>query len=259
MLIPERQDRTRQLIEQHGVVSLDRLIAELSVSASTVRRDLDVMEKQGLVRRVHGGVIWQRDAGKPSESGHTYAFGQRLSQQTEAKRRIAKAAAGLVLPGQTILLDGGTTVFFLAEHLIGSSLQIVTNSLAIAELFADDDRIELILVGGLLYPKHGVLLGPIAEKALDELHASTLFFSVAGAHGGTLYNQNQLMVQAELKMMRQSQRRVLLLDSEKFDRKALSKLCDLSAISTVITDQPPTGELATQIEKAGCELIVAPQ
>jgi len=257
MLQPERQDRTRQLIEQNGVVALDRITAELSVSASTVRRDLDALERQGLVRRVHGGVIWLGESGKPPEAGHPYAFAQRLGQDTAAKQRIAKAAAKLVSDGQTLLIDGGTTTFYLAEQLIGRSLQIVSNSLPIAELFSIDDRVELIVLGGLMYPRYGVLLGPMAERALDDIHASAFFFSVAGVHEGMLYNQNQLLVQAELKMMRQSQRRILLVDSAKFNHKALVNLCDFRNVSTVVTDAQPQGPTLKAIESAGCELIVA--
>ncbi len=262
MLPPQRQDRTKQLVEALGTVALERLAAELNVSASTVRRDLDALERIGLVKRVHGGVIWVGSDGraldtKTAEANRPYAFTQRLGAQSAAKQRIARAASGLVSSGQTLLIDGGTTTFFLAEQLAGQSLQIVTNSLPIAEVFASDDRVELIVLGGLMYPRYGVLLGPMAERALDDVHAGTLFFSVAGISGTTLYNQNQLLVQAELKMMRQAQRRVLLVDSSKFGQQALAKLCDLDRVSTIVTDAPPPVELERDIKQAGCELIIA--
>src|SRR5439155_26083163 len=93
----------------------------------------------------------------------------------DAKRKIARAARSLVKPGETILLDGGTTTFYLAQELLGLPLQLITNSLPIANLFLNDERVELILTGGLMYPRYGVLLGPMAENALSAIHTKTLF------------------------------------------------------------------------------------
>ena len=253
MLIEERQSRLQTLLAQRGMSDLESLSAELRVSQSTVRRDLDTMESQGLVRRTHGGVIW---VGDRNNSTRPYAFDQRMAVQIDEKRVIARAAAKLVGNGQTILLDGGTTTFHLAEELQGRSLQIVTNSLPIANRFINDERVELILTGGLLYPRYGVLLGPAAEQFIDTVHAQTLFFSVAGLHRGVLYNQNLLLVQAEQRMMEQAQRRVLLCDSSKFDQQALARLGELNEIDVLVTDSAITKSQRAMVKQAGCELIV---
>src|SRR6478752_3251734 len=96
-------------------------------------------------------------------------------------------------PRPTVLVDGGTTTFYLAQQLLGQPLQLVTNSLPIANLFLNDDNVELILTGGLMYPRYGVLLGPTAEHILSTIHTKTLFLSVAGVHNNALYNQNLLL------------------------------------------------------------------
>jgi DeoR/GlpR family transcriptional regulator of sugar metabolism len=214
MLIAERKTRLRELLSRRGMSDLDSLAAELRVSQSTVRRDIDEMESRGLVQR----DARRRDLGRRGAQRRPrhapYAFDQRMGYELAAKEQIAKAAAKLVQPGETILLDGGTTTFYLAEQLVGLPLQIVTNSLPIANLFLNDENVELVLTGGLMYPRYGVLLGPGAESAISTIHAKTMFFSVAGVHDGLLYNQNLLLVQAELKMMKQVQRKVLLVDSE---------------------------------------------
>ena len=256
MLIPQRQSRLRQVLSSRGMSDLDALAAELNVSISTVRRDIEMLEQEGIVRRTHGGVIW---IGEPRSGGQTlpYAFDQRLGQQIEVKQKIAVAARTLVTPGQTILIDGGTTTFFLAEQLIGLSLQLLTNSLPIANLFLNDERVELILTGGLMYPRYGVLLGPIAEGTVAGLHCQTMFFSVAGIHQSALYNQNMLLVQAERQMMRQSQRVVLLADSGKFGQQALARLGDLSEIDVVVSDSRLSREDRDAVAAAGCELLLA--
>src|SRR5256885_9240339 len=226
------------------MADMDTLAAELRVSSSTVRRDLETLEQQGLVKRTHGGVIW---VGDKSSGTRPYAFDQRMGYQHDAKRAIAKAARALVSPGQTVLIDGGTTTFYLAQELLGQPLQLVTNSLPIANLFLNDEHVELILTGGLMYPRYGVLLGPTAESTLATIHTKTLFLSVAGIHQGSLYNQNLLLVQTERRMMEQAQQVVLLVDAEKFGQQALARLGDLSEIDILVTDAGLSPEHQQQI------------
>ncbi len=238
------------------MLPLEALSRELDVSQSTVRRDLEMLELQGLVRRTHGGVIWTGDRAEPAQS-RTYAFNQRISHQLDAKRRIARAAAALVPTGQTILLDGGTTTFHLAEEIRGRPLQLITNSLPIANLLMDDESVELIITGGLMYPRYGVMLGPAAENFIATVHATRMFLSVAGVSESSLYNQNLLLVAAERRMMEQSQQVVLLADSEKFGQQALVKLCDLSEVDIVVSDENLSAAQRDMIAAAGCELILA--
>jgi DeoR/GlpR family transcriptional regulator of sugar metabolism len=257
MLIPERQSLLQELIASRGVVDLETLASELRVSQSTVRRDVDLLAQRGLVTRTHGGVIWSGDRNGGTNGARPDAFDQRLGYQLNAKQRIARTARQLISPGETILLDGGTTTYYLAQELVGQPLQLVTNSLPIAQLFLNDERVELVVVGGLLYPRYGVLLGPTAEHVLETIHPRTLFFSVAGIHGDALYNQNLLLVQAERRMMAQAQQVVLLADSSKFGQQALARLCALDEIDIVVTDVKPSEADATQIQSAGCELLIA--
>src|SRR4249920_1722860 len=117
MLIIERQNRLKELLAARGTW------------------DVDLLESSGLVERTHGGVVWLGDKPAADAGGRPYAFHQRMGYKADAKTRIAKAAASLVKPGQTVLVDGGTTTFFLARELVGRSLQLVTNSLPIGNLF----------------------------------------------------------------------------------------------------------------------------
>jgi DeoR/GlpR family transcriptional regulator of sugar metabolism len=255
MLIAERQTRLKELLSRRGMCDLETLSAELDVSQSTVRRDVENLEQTGLVRRTHGGVIW---IGEKSTTGsRPYAFDQRMGYQLDAKRHIARAARSLVQPGDTVLIDGGTSTFYLAQELLGQPMQLVTNSLPIANLFLNDENVELLVTGGLMYPRYGVLLGPMAENVLSTIHTKIMFLSVAGVHDGSLYNQNLLLVQSERRMMEQSQQVVLLADSGKFGQQALAKLCQLDEIDVVVSDAALTEEHRAEVERAGCELIIA--
>ena len=255
MIIAERKSRLRELLSRKGMSDLDSLAAELRVSQSTVRRDIDEMVDQGVARRTHGGVIWIGE--RSSANTRPYAFDQRMGYEVDAKRAIARAAKALVQPGETILLDGGTTTFYFAEELVGVPLQIVTNSLPIANLFLNDENVELVLTGGLVYPRYGVLLGPTTENVISTMHTKTMFMSVAGVHDGALYNQNLLLVQAEQRMIEQAQRVVLLVDSAKFGQQALARLCSLGEVDVVVTDARMSNAHQKHIREAGCELIVA--
>jgi len=254
MLIVERQARLQELIAKRNIADLDALAQELGVSQSTVRRDVEALEKLGLVRRTHGGVMWAADR---STSVRPYVFDQRLNDGVDAKRKIARKAAGLVEPHQTILIDGGTTTYLLAQELLGRSLQVVTNSLPIATVLQNAPQVELILTGGVLYPRYGILLGPIADQTLASVHTSLLFMSVAGVNDASLFNQNLLMVQAQRRMMEQSQKAVLLVDSSKFGQQTLARLCALDEIDVVVSDAGLSVEHQSQVRAAGCELIIA--
>lgn len=254
MLPAQRQSQLRELLSQLGMADVETLAAELKVSPSTVRRDLDRLSQDQLVSRTHGGAIWvgDRDSG-----ARPYAFDQRVDFEAQAKQQLALAAAELVKPGETILLDGGTTTFHLAKQLVGRSLQIITNSLPIAELFVNDEHVELFVTGGVLYPRYGVLLGPIADRTLQDVHANTLFMSVAGIRDGFMYNQNLLLVEAERRMIQQAQRVVLVADATKFGQTALARLGPVREVDVVVTDSRLPPKAADELRSAGCQVIVA--
>lgn len=230
MLILERQQRLLDLLRDRGAADLESLADVVGVSPSTVRRDLDALEQQGVIERTHGGAVYR------GQRRHPVAFDERLDQQVDAKKVIGKYAASLIEPGMTLALDGGSTVYYAAQQITARPLQIVTNSLTIANLFANDEQIELLLIGGSLYPRTGVLVGPIATSALSNLHADILLFSVAGIFDDEAYNLNLEQAEVERVMIAQAARAVMLMDASKFGRKSLARVCDVEQIEAVITD-----------------------
>ncbi len=233
MLIAERQQRLLSTLRQRKAAQLDDLARELAVSASTVRRDLDELERRGLVERTHGGAIL-RDATVPMASD--IALNSRMGEQVAQKEAIGATAAALVAPHMTVLLDGGTTVIYAARQITARPIQVVTNSLAIGHLFADDDQVEVMLVGGNLYPRTGVCVGPMATGSLADLHADLCLFSLAGIFENEAYNINLPMAQVEQVMLQQAARSVLLMDATKFGRKSLVRVCSLDEVDQVVTD-----------------------
>jgi DeoR/GlpR family transcriptional regulator of sugar metabolism len=230
MLIVERQKKLLELLRERQASNLESLAEAQGVSASTVRRDLDTLEKQGLVQRTHGGAIYRGRRRQP------VALDERLSVQIEAKKMIGRHAAQLVQPNMTLFLDGGSTIYYAAQLIEARPLQVVTNSLAIASLFANDEHTDLILVGGSLYPRTGVVVGPIALNCLKDLHADLLLFSTAGILDGAAYNLNIQQAEVEQVMMRQAASSLMLMDSTKFGRKSLTRVCGVDEVGAIITD-----------------------
>ncbi len=253
MLIFERQQKIIEILRQRKSAQLDDLARELGVSASTVRRDLEQLERTGQVQRTHGGAVYRNDGHQTFET-HSDALAARLNEQVDAKLAIGRYAASLVEPHMTLLLDGGSTVIYTVRQITVRPIQVVTNSLAIANHFADDDQVELTIIGGQLYPRTGVLVGPLATASLAELHADLCFFSLAAIHHDGAYNLNLEMAKVEQMMIQQAARSVMLMDATKFGRKSLARVCSFDEVDLIVTD---TSIDSTWRESLGERLIVA--
>jgi DeoR family fructose operon transcriptional repressor len=229
MKAAERRLRLREIFESQEFADLETLCRRLKASESTIRRDLIALEEQGVLRRVHGGALSQtRD--------HLLDFDWQSTRMADEKRRIAKATAALIEDDQTLILDGGSTAANVARELVGRSLHVITNSLPIAEIFKDARRIELTLTGGYLYPRLGVLLGPLCEQMLSGLAADVLIMGIGGVTESGFSNNNTLIVGSERKMIEVSRRVVIVADHTKFGRAAMVPLAPLAIADVVVSD-----------------------
>ncbi len=251
MLVEERRQRVLDLIGRQGFASLAELAQAIAVSESTIRRDLDYLDHRGLIRRTHGGAVFVGD--EPALP----ALEERTTRQTEEKRLIARAAAARVHDGDAILLDGGTTTLEVARLLVGRPLQIVTNSLPIANLFASSRETDLILLGVYIYPRTGVALGPLTMRMLPDVLVHQAIMSVGGITAKGLFNSNLLLVETEREMMRCADEVVVVADHTKVGRQALAFLCELSAIDTLIVDAELTDAQRQLLEQADVRLLIA--
>jgi DeoR/GlpR family transcriptional regulator of sugar metabolism len=227
------ETRRRQLLDhvnRRGFATLDELVKSLGVSESTIRRDLEALDLAGVVKRTHGGAVCSSDVRAMP------AFEERETAQAAEKRAIGAAAAAHVADGDTILLDGGTTTLEVARALAGRPLQVVTNSLPIAMLLAATKDTDLILIGGYVYPRTGVAMGPLAVQSLQGIRVHKLFMGAGGIMPEGVFNSNSLLVETERQMMQCAQEIVLVADRTKFGRLALSRLCGLDEIHTLIVD-----------------------
>ena len=247
-----RRAKLRDLIREHGFVSIPDLRDAMDVSESTIRRDLEALEEAGEAKRTHGGVF---------STGPTTAVKQfetkKNSGNWEKKRSIALAAAQLIEDHETLLLDGGSTTYELARQLIGRPLQIVTNSLPVANLFSSCDSVDLVLLGGALHHRTGVTLGNIANQMLQSLHVQKAFLSVAGINAKGFYNSNMLLVETERAMMQCADRTIIVADSSKFGHSSLTRLCTWSDVDTLVADDELSDQWKSHAEDSKVQLILA--
>jgi DeoR/GlpR family transcriptional regulator of sugar metabolism len=251
VLVEERRQRVLDLVSERGFIALTDLAQTIDVSESTLRRDLDYWHKQGLLRRTHGGAMFVGDAATLP------ALEERSASQLDEKKLIARAAVARIQDGDTILLDGGTTTFEVARLLVGRSLQIVTNSLPIAGLFASSRETDLVILGGYVYPKTGVALGPLTVRMMEDIHVHQLVMSVGGITSKGLFNSNLLLVETERQMMRCADEVVVVADHTKIGRPALAYLCNLTDIDTLIVDNQLSDAQRELLRQNDVRLIVA--
>lgn len=251
MLADERRSLLLELVRAKGFASLPELAEKLSVSESTVRRDLDFIEESGSARRTHGGVFYT------GPSPNLQHFDQLQTRNASKKKLIAHTAVSLIEDGETVLLDGGSTTYELAQLLCGRPVQVVTNSLPVANLFSGSDANDLVIIGGNVHTRTGVSLGPYANEMLAGLHCRLAVLSTGGIHDDGLYNSNLLLVETERAMMQSADKVVVVADSTKFGRRGLAKLCELSQVDMLVVDHEISEDWRSRLIAAGIELKIA--
>jgi len=253
MTAEERRDRLLELVRLRGFASLPDLAGELSVSESTVRRDLDHLEQGGAAKRTHGGVFY---TGPSPKLPH---FDQRQQIQWDKKKAIARRAAELVEDGDTLLLDGGSTTYELARLLVSRPLQVVTNSMPVANLFMTSTSADLVLMGGYVHTRTGVVVGPYADQMLGSLNVRRAFLSVAGVTDRGCFNSNLLLVETERAMMGAADEVIIVVDSTKFGHRSLAHLCSLAAVDRMVIDDGLAESWRRKLVAEGVTMTLAPK
>jgi DeoR/GlpR family transcriptional regulator of sugar metabolism len=253
MLAESRRRLLLDRIARQGFATLDELVKSLGVSESTVRRDLEALDLAGFIKRTHGGAVYAAVESRPLPP-----FDERTHSATLEKRAIGQAAAALIDDGDTVLLDGGTTTLEVARALVGRPVQIVTNSLPIAQLVTSSKETDLILIGGYVYPRTGVALGPLAISMMQGLRVRKTILGAGGIVSEGVYNSNLLLVETERQMMACGQDLMIVADHTKFGRLSLTFLCELSAIADLVVDPGLTDPHRAMLEASGIKIHLAP-
>ncbi|MFP5266934.1 MAG: transcriptional repressor AgaR [Acidobacteriota bacterium] len=252
MLVDERRQHILSLIHTHGKVLVGELSRTLNISQITIRKDLDQLQAQGLIRRSHGGALRLQSGALIDPT-----LQEKQKQHSPEKERIAAAAAKMVQEGQCIMLDSGTTTTAVAHALRQfKHLTVITNAMNIATVLADTD-FEVILIGGTLRKNSFSLVGPLAEDMLEEMHADTLFLGVDGFDLEIgLSTPNLLESRVNRAMVKASGRVIAVCDSSKFNHRSLSRIVPLSSVHCVITDKGLPDTFAAELSTQNIEVIL---
>ena len=252
MLVEERRQKILDLVSEKGFVALTDLAEVLEASESTIRRDLDYWGQQGVLKRTHGGAVFLAES-----FNNLPALEERTSEQMEEKRAIAQAAASRIQDGDAVLLDGGTTTLEVAACWSAGRCRSSPTVCRSPTCSPASRETDLVMLGGYIYPRTGVALGPLTVRMMEDMHVQPDDPERRRLTAKGLFNSNLLLVETERQMMRCADEVVVVADHTKIGRQALAFLCELSAIDTLIVDSGLSPEQRELLEQAGVRLIVA--
>ena len=183
---------------------------------------------------------------------------KRLSVSSHAEKvRIGKAAASLVQDGQTVILGGGSSVAEVANNLSNRLIQIVTNSIPVAQIFWDSKQAEVTLTGGYLYPRLGVQIGPICERMLNSVSADILIMGIGGVTAAGISDSNSLNVESIRAMIRAARKVVIVADRSKFGRDSMIHVAPLADIDQIVSDKDLNLEFQEMLKNDEVDCILA--
>ncbi len=248
----ERQAQLLRILNQSGSVSVSQIMEALSVSDMTVRRDLNELEKAGLLIRTHGGARRIAEGGNSYERTHI----EKKSLHEDEKKEIAALAASFVNEGETIFLGPGTTIEMIAEELMNKKIRVVTNSLPVFEILNQSTSVDLILSGGEYRKVTGAFVGTAAICALKNMRFSKAMISVNGIAEQGVYTYSEAEGEIQKFALNSAAEKYLAADSSKFGNYDFYEFYRLSDFDHVITDSKVSEKDLEEL-KSICEVHIA--
>lgn len=255
LLAEQRRRKILSILEQEGQITVHDLVERFSLSAVTIRSDLDALGATGAIVRSHGGAVRQ------IEPTRDYPLHFKASLHQAEKSQIGQAAANLVQPGEVIILDSGSTTAQIARNLKARAIErvtVITDAINVVAELVDAPGIAVICTGGLLRPVSQSFVGPQAEDMLKDLHADRLFLAVDGIDletGAT--TPDVLEAQLNNLMTKISKETTVVADFSKLGRRSVSRICSIDKIDRLITDTKAPEAFVQALRARGVEVIQA--
>lgn len=251
--VAERRNKALKLLKQNGQVSVTELSELLSVSEVTIRKDLQYLERRNLLIRTHGGAMLNDYLVQDQH------FEEKGKHFADEKRRIGETAATLVQDGDTIIMDAGTTMVQLARNLQNKrNLTIITSAVNVAMELLRIQDIQLVMLGGVIRSTSAAVVGPFAESMVKDHYCSKLFLAGDGLDPDFgITTTNALEAHLNRLMIDSAQETILIMDSSKFGRRGLSRICGLEKINLIITDAGISDNMRRILEERDVPLMIA--
>ncbi|GAA0177883.1 DeoR/GlpR family DNA-binding transcription regulator [Clostridium sediminicola] len=250
MFLEERQQEIIKLLKKKGKVKVNELVKAFDVSESTIRRDLQEMESEGVINRTHGGAMLK------GKTQFEPSFQEKKDSKHNEKISIGKKAAMLIEDGDTIILDTGTTTLELAKNISANNITVITNSIDISDELSNKRGIELFVTGGNLRLKTRAMVGSITESMLRNFRVDKAF---VGTNGVSLENgistPNFIEASTKRAMIEVSNKAIIVTDASKFNKECFAIISTLESIDLIVTSDDLDSELKNQYEERGIKVI----
>lgn len=251
-MLQERREKIVEMLNADKIVKVNELVQIFGVSIETIRRDLEYLEQQGFLNRVYGGALpAQRKALEPT-------YMTREIAHYEEKKRIGRRAAELVRDGEVLAIDIGTTTLEFAKALVGNKkVTVITNSMKIAMVLSEDRDIEVIMLGGSVRSGEFSVSGSLANQNTGLFNTDKLFLGVGGLtieKGITDYHAEESNLRRHT--IQNTQKVIALADYSKFGIVAMNKVCDLTRVDVLVTDDKVSGDIVKQLMDMELEVIL---
>lgn len=252
MFAKERHKEIVKMVREERSIRVSALMKHFNVSFETVRRDLEFLEQQGYLTRVHGGAVFEE------VNSRDLSFTTRESKYLKEKQKIAEKATDYVIESQSIALDVSTTNTEFAKALKKrfTRLTVLTNSMIIASELSDMPEYTIIFAGGILRNQELCTIGDFAEDFITQFHIDTFFMSISGislSKGLTDYGVGE--VQVKKKLMEIAQNKIVLADSSKFGVVSLLNVCPFDQVNRIITDSTINTNVLEKYRSLGIDVV----
>jgi DeoR family glycerol-3-phosphate regulon repressor len=247
-----RHSQIQKIVQSKGFVTIEELAREFNVTPQTIRRDINTLNKEGLIKRFHGG------AGMAS-STENVAYKERKIMCFQEKQRIAQMVAARIPDHASLFMNIGTTTEAVAQALVHHKrLRVITNNLNVATILSTNENFEVIVAGGLVRHRDGGLIG---EATIDFIQQFRVDYGIIGISGidldGTLLDFDYREVRAARAIIDNSRKVFLAADHTKFGRNAMVRLGNIAEIDTLFTDQNPPSALVEVLTRSEVKFFVA--
>ncbi len=246
-----RRSKILELLNMQNNITVVALSKMFDVSDVSIRNDLAHLEAKGLLIRTRGGAITR-------PVNFDLSLNQRLKRNYKQKQKIGKKAVEYISDGDTIVMDSGSTILEVARNLKNfKNLKLVTNSLPITELIADNNEIEVVIPGGILRPEMRSLMGSFAERSLMNFYCDVAFLGVDSIVPGMgIYTPQEYEATLSQTMIKISRKVIVVADSTKFGRKSFVRISEMSDIDVLITDDGIPAQARLQLQNSPMQLII---
>ena len=257
MLEKQRQQLILDILAEQQFASVRALSSQLDASEATIRRDITKMAANGQLNKIRGGAEVIGDTTGQTKRGSVKGSFFLAHKEIHAsnKRRIAERAFELIEDDEAIIINGGTSTYMMGEFLVDRNLSILTNSFVLAQFLTDNGTNQVTVPGGEIYRKQGIILSAFENDTIQHYHGSKMFTGTPGISEQGVTESDPLLIRAEHKLKRQSEKMIVLADSSKLGKRSNFIFTPLSEVDVLITDSDADPDIVRQFEAQGVEVI----